>query len=175
METLTIRFVSLWLVPILLFIFLNGIWAFGYRALIEAYFIWLPQRQGFQYFGTAVSKIKNLVELIPTMIFAPIFSVFRSSPGWLSLVNSEKTQWQQSKASPYINLIWLSIVAAGCKSELAGPLMLDGKKLSRPRLNQGAAVSHKNVLQLTSWVNSFRLTFVAFNTIIIVLLAIIHS
>ena len=169
-ETLTIRFVSLWLLPILLFIFIDGVWAFCYRALIEAYFIWLPQRQGFQYFGTAISKVKNIVELIPTWLFGPIFSVFKSSPGWLTLVNQTKGQWRAANASPFGNLIWLSIVSAGTKAELAGPLMLDGKKISRPRINLGANISETAIEQLLHWINRFRLVFLSFNLITIVLL-----
>ncbi len=172
-ETQVIRFVSLWLLPILLFIFFNGVVAFCYRALMEAYFIWLPQRAGFQNFGTGVSKIKNVVELIPTMVFAPIFSVFKSSPGWWRLVKHTKQGWSESAASPFINLIWLSIVTAGCKIELAGPLMIDGKKLARPRLNEGATLDHSAITQVSSWVNRFRLSFLLFNFIIISILAIL--
>lgn len=172
-ETLTIRFVSLWLLPILLFIFIDGVWAFCYRALMEAYFIWLPQRQGFQYFGTAISKVKNIVELVPTWLFAPVFSVFKSSPGWLNLVNQTKSQWRNSSASPFSNLIWLSIVSAGTRAELAGPLMLDGKKIARPRINQGADISASAIEQVIHWINRFRLAFLTFNLVTILLLGIL--
>lgn len=174
-ETLIIRFVSLWLLPVLLFIFLDGIWAFCYRALMEAYFIWLPQRHGFQYFGTAIAKVKNLVELIPTWLFATIFSVFKSSPGWMTLVNQTKGQWRSAKASPFSNLIWLSVVSAGTRTELAGPLMLDGKKIARPRINQGARITEQAIDQLLNWINLFRLTFLAFNITTILLLGLLAS
>ena len=171
-ETLIIRFISLWLLPVLLFICFDGVWAFCYRALMEAYFIWLPQRKGFNHFGTAITKVKNLVELLPTFIFAPIFSVFKSSPGWLKLVNQAKSEWRSSTASPMINLVWLSIVAVGCKAELAGPLMLDGNKIRRPRLNLGAAITEQAITQLIQWIDRFRLSLLVFNLITIIGLAL---
>lgn len=174
-EILIIRFVSLWLLPILLFIFIDGVWAFCYRALMEAYFIWLPQRNGFKYFGTAISKIKNLVELIPTCLFSPVFSVFKSTPGWMKLVNQTRFQWQHSGASPVINLVWLSIVAVGCKVELAGPLMLDGKKIDRPRLNTGAGITEQAINQVLQWIDRFRFVFIAFNVITITTLGLLAT
>lgn len=173
-ETLIIRFVSLWLLPVLLFIFIDGVWAFGYRALMEAYFIWLPQRSGFKYFGNAIAKVKNLVELVPTLLFAPIFSVFKSSPGWAKLAVQAKSDWLKSGASPQINLVWLSIVSVGCKAELAGPLMLDGEKIARPRLNLGAQINEQTISQLLSWIDRFRLTFLLFNCITIIGLGLLN-
>lgn len=174
-ETLVVRFVSLWLLPILLFIFFDGVWAFCYRAIMEAYFIWLPQRSGFKYFGTAISKVKNLIELIPTWLFAPVFSIFKSSPGWFSLVNQTKVEWRKSGASPYSNLVWLSVVSAGCRAELAGPLMLDGQKISRPRINVGAEISAPMIEQVLQWIGRFRLVFITFNLITIIALGFFAS
>ena len=174
-ETQMTRFVSLWLMPILLFIFFNGVCAFVYRAIIEAYYIWLPQRHGFSQFGTAVYKIKNVFELIPTFILAPAFSVFKSSPGWLSIIKKLKGEWLASRISSYSSLIWLSIVSAGCRIELAGPLMLDGVKLTRPRINQAKDVNDNAIIDIISWVNRFRMTFILFNSVIIITLVLTNK
>lgn len=171
-ETLTMRFVSLWLMPILLFIFFNGVCAFAYRAIIEAYFIWLPERKGFNSFGTGVAKIKNLLELFPTFIFAPAFSVLKTSPGWNKEFKKIKQAWLEAGVSSRNNLMWLTIVASGCRSELAGPLMLDNEKLKRPRIYQGSDVPDTAIKETISWFNRFRTIFLLFNAVVLTTLVI---
>ncbi len=174
LESLTARFVSFWLVPCLLFLLFDGFTAFMYRALLEAYLVWQPATPHFQHFGLAVFKVKNAIEAIPTLLFAPIFSVFKSSPQWIRLVRSTKSQWLQAKVSSFNSLIWLSIIAAGCKTELAGPLMLQQQKIARPRINQGEHLEPAIISQLLKWNNRFRLSLILFNTITLTTLWLVY-
>lgn len=175
LETLIKHFVSFWLLPIILFLLFNGLIAILYRALLEAYTIWQPKNIEYKYFGQAVFKVKNVIELLPTLLIAPIYSVFKSSPSWSNHVTSTKQQWQQAQVSSYNELIWLSIVSAGCKSELAGPLMLQQQKIARPRINQGAPLFPVAIGELLSWNNRFRITFILFNIITIALLVFANT
>ncbi|GHB64477.1 hypothetical protein GCM10008107_12040 [Psychrosphaera saromensis] len=165
LESLIKRFVSFWLTPILLFLLFDGLTALMYRALLEAYIVWQPKHVKLQYFGKAVFKVKNTIEFLPTVIIAPIYSVFKSSPHWGKYVKVTKHQWQHAKASSFNQLVWLSIVSAGCKSELAGPLMLQQQKIGRPRINQGAPLDPSAIGVLVHWNNRFRATFILFNII----------
>ena len=165
LETLIKRFVSFWLTPVILFLVFDGFTALMYRALVEAYIVWQPKNVTLQYFGQAVFKVKNIIEFIPTIVVAPIYSVFTSSPYWTKHIKTTKSQWQHAKASSFNQLIWLSIVSAGCKSELAGPLMLQQQKIERPRINQGAPLYPSAIGVLLSWNNRFRASFILFNII----------
>lgn len=172
LESLIKRFVSFWLMPIVLFILFDGFIALLYRALLEAYIVWQPKKVEHKHFGQAVFNAKNIIEFLPTMLIAPIYSVFKSSPSWTHYVSTNKHQWKHSQASSFNQLIWLSIVSAGCKSELAGPLMLNQLKIKRPRLNQGAPLFPSAIGELLSWNNRFRLCFILFNIITISILAL---
>lgn len=165
LESLIKRFVSFWLLPICLFLLFDGFAAIMYRALLEAYIVWQPKNIKFKYFGQAVFKVKNIIELLPRLVIAPIYSVFKSSPSWTHYVSSTKEQWKQVQASSHNQLIWLSIVSAGCKSELAGPLMLQHEKIARPRINQGAPLFPSAIGELLIWNNRFRTIFILFNII----------
>lgn len=170
LESVIKRFVSFWLLPVILFLIFDGFTAIMYRALLEAYIVWQPKTDKYKHFGQAVFKVKNAIELLPRLFIAPIYSVFKSSPSWSHYVSSTKEQWQQAQASSHNQLIWLSIVSAGCKSELAGPLMLQQKKIARPRINQGAPLFSSAIGELLSWNNRFRACFILFNIITISLL-----
>lgn len=165
LESLLKRFVSFWLTPVILFLVFDGFIVLMYRALLEAYIVWQPKNVKFQYFGQAVFKVKSAIEFLPTIVVAPIFSVFRSSPHWTKYIKTTKNQWQHTKTSSFNQLIWLSIVSAGCKSELAGPLMLQQQKIERPRINQGAPLYPSAIGVLLSWNNRFRASFILFNII----------
>jgi cobalamin biosynthesis protein CobD/CbiB len=172
LESVIKRFVSFWLLPIILFLLFDGFIAIMYRALLEAYIVWQPKNIKFKHFGQAVFKVKNTIELLPRLFIAPIYSVFKSSPSWSHYVSSVKEQWKQAQASSHNQLIWLSIVSAGCKSELAGPLMLQQQKIARPRINQGAPLFPSAIGELLSWNNRFRVTFIIFNIVTISLLVL---
>lgn len=167
LESVIKRFVSYWLMPVIIFIIFNGFIAILYRALLEAYTVWQPKNPKFKHFGQAVFSIKNGFEFLPTLLIAPIYSVFKSSPFWSRYVSTNKHQWQQSQTSSFNQLVWLSIVSAGCKSELAGPLMLNQQKLTRPRINQGAPLFPSAIGELLNWNNRFRLSFILFNIVTI--------
>lgn len=169
-ELTTIYFVSTWVMPVVLFLLFDGVVAFAYRAIIEAYFCWLPQVPSTRYFGKGVTFVKNTIELLPTVIIAPIYSIFSSSPNWLRYLSSIKPEWKKSKASSTNTLMWLSIVSAGCKSELAGPLMIDGEKIARPRINKNAPINEQAITHLLNWNNRFRFSVVLFNTVTLVAL-----
>jgi len=175
LESLIKRFVSYWLLPIILFLLFDGFTAIMYRALLEAYTVWQPKNAKYKHFGQAVFKVKNIIELLPSLIIAPMYSVFKSSPSWSSYVSSNKEQWKQAQASSHNQLIWLSIVSAGCKSELAGPLMLHQQKIARPRINQGAPLFPSAIGELLSWNNRFRISFIAFNIVTIALLVLTNA
>jgi len=83
---------------------------------------------------------------------------------------SAKNSWRAAKASSLNQLIWLSVVSAGCKSELAGPLMINNKKLTRPRLNQGLPINETAIGQLLAWNNRFRLVVISFISLLFILL-----
>ncbi|NVK24014.1 MAG: cobalamin biosynthesis protein [Gammaproteobacteria bacterium] len=170
-EMASIYFVSAWLMPALLFIVFNGVAAFAYRAVFEAYLCWLPQSPTTRYYGKGVTAVKNTIEILPTYFFAPIYSVFSSSPGWSRLIRNTKVKWQESKASNNNLLVWLSIVAAGCKSEMAGPLMISDRKIVRPRINSQSdktlSQPNKTMIHLLNWNNRFRFTVVLFNMAIL--------
>ena len=172
LEIITYKFVSEWIIPVVMFCLSGGIAALVYRALLEAHKAWMPQKNKYQYFGQGVTVVKNLIELLPTLFIAPVYSIFKSSPGWLTMTLAAKSAWRQSKTSNLNQLLWLSIVSAGCKSELAGPLMLEGRKLPRPRLNHGLPINEAAIGQLLAWNNRFRLTVIMFIMTIFVLLGL---
>ena len=172
LEINIIYFVSSWLVPIVLFLFLNGIAALLYRALFDAYLIWHPIQNKTKYFGKAIKKLIHLIELPFCIIFAPIFSILRSSPNWFKLVSKHQEQWQKEHIFSFHSLIWLSIISSGLKSELAGPLMVDGKKVARARLNQAKPINETAITELLNWLNRFRVLCLLFFTCIIIALTL---
>lgn len=169
MESLIGQFVSAWLMPIVLFLLFGGITALCYRMLLEAYFAWHPNLPKLKQFGQPVVWLKNAIEWLPSMLLAPVYSVLKSSPGWLRVSNKAKQQWPKEQ-SKELNLYWLAIVSCGCKIELAGPVMAAGEKIRRPRLNQGAPLGDNNIRQLLIWNNRFRFILVLFNITVISLL-----
>ena len=175
LEITTIRFVSLWIMPVILFVIFDGVVAFTYRAVIEAYFAWLPQKPGLRFFGSGITLVKNVLEILPTLLIAPVYSVFKSSPGWSRLISEVKQDWRDSQAASVNTLVWMSIVSAGCKSELAGPLMIDGQKISRPRINRGALINESAIGQLIQWNNRFRTIIILFNLVLIFILALTNK
>jgi cobalamin biosynthesis protein CobD/CbiB len=154
-ELLTFRFVHGWLMPLVLFFLLGGVASFLYMALVSASLAWVGNDQNGQQFNWFSNRMRDALALIPTVIMAPIFSVFKSSPGWLSRFKVNHKAWQQGGWSR-IELLWLSVLSAGCKSELAGPLMLDEVKLARPKLNADKGVETAHIEIATNWILRFK-------------------
>lgn len=175
LEAVIFSFVSYWLMPIVMFLLIDGVAALIYRMIVEAYYCWFPLNPKTKHFGRAVFKIKTAIDFLPSLIVAPVYSVFKSSPGWTKLLSAAKSGWREVYPSMDIQLYWLSIVAAGCKAELAGPVMLGDKKLKRPKINLGQEVSEDTTKQLLSWNNRFRLFVVFVLALIICTLILVEE
>ena len=163
MESCLFHFVRLWLMPILLFLFFGGFASLTYAALAQAYYSWLPAKHKYHYFGKPVSACIYLVEWLPTLIFAPIYSLFKLAPNtsthWITLF-----KLQQGTKSPITpESLWMSIVASGCDTELSGPLMLNSVKIKRPHILKGHRQNKKAIAELLSWNNYFRLFILVFS------------
>lgn len=153
-ELLTVRLLHGWLMPLIAYFVIGGLGCLLYVALYSAYLSWFVAGHASQPFLKTIRGIITTVGAIPSYFFAPAFSVFSTSPRWLSLFNQHRKAWsQQGWAS--IDLLWLAIVAAGCRCEVAGPVIIDGKKQPRERLNYQAAVNDHHIKQLLRWQSRF--------------------
>ena len=151
-ENLVLRFFALWLMPTLLFILFDGLAALLYRALFEIIRCWSANPE----FSKFARTVNNLLELIPTWVFAPLYSVFKFSGGWLKLYGQHKKHWRLNSLNSNNQLVWLCIAAQGCKTEFAGPVKISGNKFDRPRLLQGKTPTTETTNQLLRWHNQFR-------------------
>ncbi|MDA8622164.1 cobalamin biosynthesis protein [Psychrosphaera sp.] len=145
--------VTTWLMPIALFIALGGVASLAYRVLDTAAKQWLAINPKYGDFGLPTAAIKASIDWILTALVAPIFSVFKSSPGWWSTFKRHKNKWPSEQS--LVDLIWMSIVATGCRIEMAGPTMFNGVKVSRVRINEGQKPDHDAIAQLRHWITRF--------------------
>lgn len=153
LEVNIMAWLSHWLIPIVLFLLVGGLASFAYAIVITAVNAWPVLNPKFSAFGSLPHKFKTWFELPFTLVLLPLFSVFKSSPGWLKVSLNNRAQWPRTQS--ITELLWLSLVAAGCKIEMAGPLMFDGHKVSRIRLKAGAAPDQTAIRALRHWQHRF--------------------
>lgn len=156
LELLLYRFIHGWLFPIIAFAFLGATGSLLYIAIVATQFAWPSHQKNINDFGRFSTRLLDTLSFIPSVILAPMFSVFCSSPGWLTTFTNSKKQWTENFGSVTL-LLWLSIVSAGCKCELAGPLMLNDHKVPRPRINLGKSINADHITQVLNWIVRFKL------------------
>lgn len=169
-ETLSQKFLSEWLMPIVLFIVIDGVAALLYRLLIESVKSWSVFAPATKDFGRFAHQLKYVLELIPSWILGVVFSAFKHTSGWFRLHKQLRKSWYATPYNSGSSLLFLSIIARGCKMEIAGPVMWEEIKISRAKINQGVSVNDDVISQLTAWVNSFRFAGIGF--ILILLLSV---
>ncbi|MUH72927.1 cobalamin biosynthesis protein [Psychrosphaera haliotis] len=145
--------VTTWLMPVALFIALGGLASLAYRVLDIVTKQWLALNPKYSDFGLPTTAIKTSLDWLLSALIAPIFSVFKSSPGWWSLFQRNKNRWPAEQS--LVDLVWMSIVAAGCRIEMAGPTMFNDVKVPRLRINEGQKPNHGAIAQLRHWLARF--------------------
>ncbi len=140
---------SRWLMPLILFLAFGGVLSLSYVLLAILCQAWPSLAPNVGRFGQPALLIKSLLDWPITILCAPIYSIFKSSPGWLTLYNQNKSQWPNNQSK--VDLLWMCIVASGCKIEMAGPLMYAGTKVKRIRLNEGQHPDQNTIRQLRHW------------------------
>lgn len=153
LEVNIMAWLSYWLMPVVLFLLVGGLASFVYAIVITAVNAWPVLNPKYNAFGALPHKFKTWFELPFTLILLPLFSVFKSSPGWLKVSLANRAQWPHQQS--FTELLWLSLVAAGCKIEMAGPVMFDGEKVARIRLKAGAAPDQTAISALRHWQHRF--------------------
>lgn len=149
------RWLTGWLIPIGLFIFVGGIASLCFTLLAVASHCWPRVNDQYFDFGEFSAKLKSLFETIGLAFCLPLLLAFKNSSGFWKKYQNNRDIWPawQSRA----HLLLLCIVASGLKSELAGPVMADGIKKTRPRLNHGDECSPQAILTLNRWLNQVRM------------------
>lgn len=153
LEESILAWLNQWLMPVVLFICFGGIASFAYALITTAINSWPILNPKFKDFAAIPHKIKTWFELPFTLVLLPLFSIFKSSPGWLKITFTNRLAWP-SKSS-LTELLWCSVVAAGCKIEMAGPVMFDDQKVTRVRLKAGAAPDQTALKSLRHWQHRF--------------------
>lgn len=153
LEENILAWVNKWLMPVTLFLLFGGVAAISYAIITTAVLSWPILNPKFNAFSTIPHKIKTWFELPFTLVLLPIFSIFKSSPGWLKLALSNRAQWPSQQS--FTELLWCSVVAAGCKIEMAGPVMFDQTKVPRIRLKAGEAPNQTAIKKLRNWQSRF--------------------
>ncbi|MDO6719236.1 cobalamin biosynthesis protein [Psychrosphaera sp. 1_MG-2023] len=156
LELLIFRFVHGWLFPLIAFGLFGAAGSLLYIAIVATQFAWLSYDKKISDFGQFSTRMLDTLSFIPSLFLAPMFSVFCSSPGWLNTFSNTKKQWTENRGS-LTHLLWLAIVSAGCKCELAGPLMLNDHKVPRPRINFAKAIGPEHITQLLNWIVRFKI------------------
>lgn len=142
-----------WLTPIILFLTFGGVAAIAYRVLDIAVQRWCAFDPKFDSFGLPSLAIRSTLDWLIAVIVAPIYSVFKSSPGWWRMFRKYQPDWPKQQS--LVELVWSCIVAAGCRIEMAGPAMFNGVKVKRLRINEGQKPSQTTIAELQSWNTRF--------------------
>lgn len=163
LESTILLWVTKWLIPITLFISIGGLASLCYALVSTAVSAWPVLDPKFKDFGRIPHRIKHGFDLVLSAVLLPLFSIFKSSPGWLKITLANRAQWPEQLS---INeLLWLSLVAAGCKIEMAGPVMYNAHKVERVRLKAGAAPDETAIAELRHWQHRFTLFVIVLCTL----------
>ena len=121
----------------------GGIGAFIYRLSLELARAWSPSRDSFRPFGIPTLTIQAFLDFIPLKLFSLICLLGRKFQIILQSLREQRKCW------PNKNNAWLLIII-GKKFELSmgGPVIYQGKKISRPKLGGKIAPSAIHLAQI---------------------------
>ncbi len=121
----------------------GGIGAFIYRLSLELARAWSPSRDTFRPFGIPALTIQTILDFIPLKIFSLLCLLGKHFQIALHALKQQKKSW------PNKNNAWLLIII-GKKFELSmgGPVIYQGKKISRPKLGGKIAPSAIHLAQI---------------------------
>lgn len=153
-ELLTQRLVHGLILPLLCYFLFGGVGCVLYLAMFTAYQHWFVEQHHKQLFVQFMRRLIDLLAIPLSGLFAILFSVFKTSPGWLKLYRANRAEWTAS-GGLNADLLWLSITAAGLRCELLGPVMLGDNKITRARVNYRINTSTVHVAKLLVWQRRF--------------------
>ncbi|MDD9196976.1 cobalamin biosynthesis family protein [Aliivibrio sp. S3MY1] len=121
----------------------GGIGAFIYRLSLELARAWSPSRDTFRPFGIPALTIQTILDFIPLKMFSLLCLIGKHFQIVLHVLKQQKKSW------PNKNNAWLLIII-GKKFELSmgGPVIYQGKKISRPKLGGKIAPSAIHLAQI---------------------------
>ena len=121
----------------------GGIGAFIYRLSLELARAWSPSRDSFRPFGIPALTIQAFLDFIPLKLFSLLCLVGKHLQNTLHTLNLQRKSWANT------NNAWLLIII-GKKFELSlgGPVIYQGKKISRPKLGGKIAPSALHLAQI---------------------------
>ncbi|WP_300179039.1 cobalamin biosynthesis family protein [uncultured Aliivibrio sp.] len=121
----------------------GGIGAFIYRLSLELARAWSPSRDTFRPFGIPALTIQTILDFVPLKLFSFLCLFGKHFQIALHTLKQQKKSW------PNKNNAWLLIII-GKKFELSmgGPVIYQGKKISRPKLGGKIAPSAIHLAQI---------------------------
>lgn len=121
----------------------GGIGAFIYRLSLELARAWSPSRDSFRPFGIPALTIQTFLDFIPLKLFSLLCLIGKHFQRTLQTLNQQRKSWANT------NNAWLLIII-GKKFELSlgGPVIYQGKKISRPKLGGKIAPSALHLAQI---------------------------
>jgi adenosylcobinamide-phosphate synthase len=121
----------------------GGIGAFIYRLSLELARAWSPSRDTFRPFGIPALTVQSTLDFIPLKLFSFLCLLGKHAQIILQTIK------QQGKSWPNRNNAWLLIII-GKKFELSmgGPVIYQGKKISRPKIGGRIAPSAIHLAQI---------------------------
>ena len=121
----------------------GGIGAFIYRLSLELARAWSPSRDAFRPFGIPALTIQTILDFVPLKLFSFLCLLGKHFQIALHTLKQQKKSW------PNKNNAWLLIII-GKKFELSmgGPVIYQGKKISRPKLGGKIAPSAIHLAQI---------------------------
>ncbi|MDD9158107.1 cobalamin biosynthesis family protein [Aliivibrio sp. S4TY2] len=121
----------------------GGVGAFIYRLSLELARAWSPSRDSFRPFGIPALTIQTFLDFIPLKLFSLLCLIGKHLQSTLHTLNQQRKSWVNT------NNAWLLIII-GKKFELSlgGPVIYQGKKISRPKLGGKIAPSALHLAQI---------------------------
>lgn len=170
LESLNEIFLRQWLVPIILFILINGEASLFYRLLVETHRCWPIYNKKTQQFGLAAAKLTLLIELPISWLFLLVHTSLKPCSGWFTLFKANLSPWKNAKHNS-VSLAWQSATAKGCKTEMGGPFQFGENKITRVRINNGEHNDYA-ISELISWQQRLWLLIIGFNIMLFIALVI---
>lgn len=121
----------------------GGIGAFVYRLSLELARAWSPSRDVFRPFGIPALRIQYLLDFIPIMLLTLLCGIGNHTRHSLQALRDQKNTWANQN-----NAGLLIIIGKKFELSLGGPVIYQGKKISRAKLGGNIAPSAIHLAQI---------------------------
>lgn len=143
----------------------GGIGAFIYRLSLELARAWSPSRDSFRPFGIPALTIQAFLDFIPLKLFSLLCLLGEKCGLTLQRLKQQQKSWANK------NNAWLLIII-GSKFELSmgGPVIYQGKKISRPKLGGKIVPSAIHLAQIHRFLSWRIAIWITLQSVIMVML-----